>query len=479
MSVPENITLESVDLIVTNIEAYFGRLQVKVVSGGAESYSRDEKKINDSINSGTHFEEDSKFLCFLQNELKKVDGTEKTKQSPVGPSNSESVGASRKTPVRRRRSSSRSSSQSDKSRRKSRKEDSDRKRDRSRDRCKNTGGEKKRRKSSARRSRNSKSPIRKGRGRSRSRRRSSSRSEDRRKKRSSRSPRVRGRNNKNMTVSSSPSPVRRRRRSSSKSSRKKRVPRSSRARRKKGKETTLSLSTSPERSRRRSSSRKRRSSRSGEKRSRSRVGKTQRMKRNDGKDLSFSLSPSPERSKRGDSPSRPFDLRSKIGEGNQKGGRSRSNSPPKRYQASRNKASKTVRSRSRSQSRPKNEFKELIRSEHSKKKQRSRSLSYSPERENIPTGEEESEDVIQILEENTPTDKHLKRIKRIRKLQLREEGEALNKLAEERARYYDNPNSHTDYKKKWDSFWYKKNKYLVAQGIDINSVDLVPEWQEV
>ena len=116
-----------------------------------------------------------------------------------------------------------------------------------------------------------------------------------------------------------------------------------------------------------------------------------------------------------------------------------------------------------------------------RKQHRSRSSSKSPEKEKSPLEaeeeeEEEEEDVIQILEEtNSPSDEHRRRVRR---LQLREEGAALRQLAAEKGSYFNKASSHPKYTEAWNKFWIAKQKKVEAKGIDINSIDLISEWQE-
>ena len=75
------------NLIVRKIEAYFGRLCVRLVIG-ASTYSSHEESVIQTVSSGKHFDEDSKFLSFLHDKLKNSesrsrDSVEKSKRLKV------------------------------------------------------------------------------------------------------------------------------------------------------------------------------------------------------------------------------------------------------------------------------------------------------------------------------------------------------------------------------------------------------------
>ena len=110
---------------------------------------------------------------------------------------------------------------------------------------------------------------------------------------------------------------------------------------------------------------------------------------------------------------------------------------------------------------------------------RSRSSSKSPEKEKPPPRaeeeEEEMEEVTEISEEtNSPTDEHRRRVRR---LQLREEGAAFRQLALEKGSYFDKPNSHPRYIETWNKFWIENKEKFAAKGIDISSIDLTKDWE--
>ena len=60
-----------------------------------------------------------------------------------------------------------------------------------------------------------------------------------------------------------------------------------------------------------------------------------------------------------------------------------------------------------------------------------------------------------------------------------EEEEALRQLRAERDFYSKHPNKHPKYAEMWAAFWRKKNKELEARGININTVNIEPEWLTV
>ena len=446
------------NLIVRKIEAYFGRLCVRLVIG-ASTYSSHEESVLQTVSSGKHFDEDSKFLSFLHDKLKNIesssrDSVEKSKRLKVKSQEREknSRDETEKNVREERSPSQRSNSRISRQSRRRSKSRERRERSRSRLRSSNSG-------LSPERGRRSKTSDRRQRSFSRERRqrlrsisrekgqRSSSR--DRRQKSPYRERRHRSTSRERRHRSSS----RERRQRSTTRERRKRLRSMSRERRQ----------ISRGRKRRSRSRERRQRSKTREKRQKSRsrdIEQPRRLAREEKSD-SLSLSPSPIR-REAQSPQRSlFDLRRKL---------TGPRDPALSHWRSGSTSGPGAERRSEARPTP-----ALTIMGYQRTQRRSRSASRSPEKEKTPTEEEEEEEVIQALEEDTPTDQHRERVRR---LQLREEGAALAQLAKERGEYYKNSNSHPKYTEMWESFWFLKNKNLSVQGIDITTVDLTPEWQK-
>jgi len=78
---------------------------------------------------------------------------------------------------------------------------------------------------------------------------------------------------------------------------------------------------------------------------------------------------------------------------------------------------------------------------------------------------EDDGDFIQILEENNSGEK--------------DEGEAVKQFEKERELFLERPNQHPRYGAMWTSFWHKKRREFSARAIDIETVDLTPEWRKI
>ena len=124
-----NITKEAVDQVVEKVEAYYGRLAVNLVMGG-KTYAANEKLITDTIKSGRHFNEDSRFLSFLYKELKfeprdeeRTAGRRRRRSSSSDDSRGKSRSSKKKNKKERKRSGERSVSSERRRRRRRQQED--------------------------------------------------------------------------------------------------------------------------------------------------------------------------------------------------------------------------------------------------------------------------------------------------------------------------------------------------------------------
>ena len=89
------------------------------------------------------------------------------------------------------------------------------------------------------------------------------------------------------------------------------------------------------------------------------------------------------------------------------------------------------------------------------------------------------EDDIIILESPSPSPVPVPEVSHHQGQFEKEEETALRHLTTEREFYSKHPNKHPKYAEMWAAFWMKKNEEFQARGIDINTVDIKPEWLRV